>query len=104
MIKCFKENNQPSTAFVHIAKATTIPDDSLTMVKGRITNLRSIAKTDDTHFLLEASPIRDQVVSFHVKMDTPTNTVNFPINNGTGSDFMLKSGERLANIKFIENV
>ena len=72
------------------------------MVKGRITNLRSLAKMDETTFLLEATPIRDKVVSFHVKMDTPTNTVNFPLNNGVGSDFMLKRGERLANIKFIE--
>ena len=94
-VKCFKENIDATTAYIRIAKSTIIPNRTVKMVKGLVTNFKDV--DSETPYLLESSLNREDVIVEPVKIDDLTRKIEIPIGNNSDESIRLKKGSIMAN-------
>eukprot|EP00795_Rhopilema_esculentum_P013177 gene13177-3978_t len=98
VIKYWKEKKDTNTAYVHVAKATIIPAESIKMVPSKIINSKKDVLKDAPCVFEPIKESRDGLELSDVFLQSASKVVDLPVLNDSSEDMLLSKGEVLGVI------
>eukprot|EP00795_Rhopilema_esculentum_P006559 gene6559-12057_t len=102
VIKYWKEKKDTNTAYVHVAKATIIPAESIKMVPSKIINSKKDVLKDAPCVFEPIKESRDGLELSDVFLQSTSKVVDLPVLNDSSEDMLLSKGEVLGVINSVE--
>eukprot|EP00795_Rhopilema_esculentum_P009473 gene9473-17203_t len=102
VIKYWKEKKDTNTAYVHVAKATIIPAESIKMVPSKIINSKKDVLKDAPCVFEPIKESRDGMELSDVFLQSASKVVDLPVLNDSSEDMLLSKGEVLGVINSVE--
>ena len=102
VIKYWKEKKDTNTAYVHVAKATIIPAESIKMVPSKIINSKKDVFKDAPCVFEPIKESRDGLELSDVFLQRASKVLDLPVLNDSSEDMLLPKGEVLGVINSVE--
>ena len=102
VIKYWKEKKDKNTAYVHVAKATIIPAESIKMVPSKIINSKKDVFKDAPCVFEPIKESRDGLELSDVFLQSASKVLDLPVLNDSSEDMLLPKGEVLGVINSVE--
>ena len=96
-VQCYNETATPTHAYIEIAKATIVPDNTTTFIEG-IVRGRNRANPFRSALIESDGGDGNEVGVESIYVDNPARRVKLPFRNDSGDNISLKRGARIAEV------